>query len=807
MSIRHSSTSFTQDLRYAVRALRKDAGFTALVVLILALGIGATTVVFSVVKAVLLDPLPYPNAHALARIWERSDSRGVAQSAVSVPDYEDWRRQQSSFAQLAASEMATFTLTASGDAERLAAARITTNLLPALGVQPVVGRGIRPEDARPGAAKVALLGYGVWQRRFGAQPSIVGRSIQLNGESVTVVGVMPAEFDFPTARELWVPLVIDPAREPWRADRSNRNLAVYGRLAAGVPLASAIADLDRIAANLATSYPDTNADWGIRASSFTEWLVSAPVRRATLVLFAAVGLLLLLTCANVANLQLARTAGRQRELATHAALGATRSRLIRQLLLESTVLALCGGVAGAFVARWGVAAINTVTIPEVPRLRHMNVDATVLVFAVAVSLVTGVVLGLVSAWWTSRPGLFGRLKDGRASAGSVPAQRLRGALVAVQIGVTVVIVVSGALLVRSFVELRRVPLGFHTENLLTFQVNLPASTYGSPERRVAFYDTWFERLRSIPGVLDVGAATHPPYAPSEWKVDVTVPGADADTVPAAVARAVTPGYFQAIGIPITRGRAFAAGGTGPRPLELIVTEAFARRFWPGEDPLGKSFRPGSNNPDGFVIGVVGNARTSGSDEPEPAFYFDYAYLAMPSLAVAVRTNGDPERYLPAIRQELRAIDSAQPIYNVRTVEQIVSRATAQPRFQALIVGMLAAAALALAAFGTYSMIAYVVRLRRKEIAVRIALGARQSDVSWMLFEGGMRYALPGTVAGLAGAAAFAQLLSTLLFRVRPTDVLTFMTSSLLILLVVAFATYWPARRAGSVGPVVALRNE
>jgi putative ABC transport system permease protein len=801
----------THDLRYGLRALRRDAGFTALVVLILALGIGATTVIFSVVKAVLLDPLPYRDADGLARLWESSDARGVARSAVSVPNFEDWRRHQTSFEQLAASEMATFTLTGTGDAERLAAARITANLLPALGVQPIVGRTFVPADESAGATKVALLGYGVWQRRFGGDRSIVGRSIPLNGESVIVVGVLPVEFDFPTARELWVPLVVDPAREPWRADRSNRNLAVFGRLKAGVSLVSAMADLNRIGATLAAAYPGTNSGWSVRGASFREWLVPGPVRQASLVLFAAVGLLLLLTCANVANLQLARTVGRQREMATHAALGATRTRLVRQLLLESLALALAGGVAGATVAHWGISAINTVAIPDIPQLQHMALDATVLAFAVAVSVATGLVFGLVPAWWTSRHPLSSRLKEDGASIGGPRTQRVRGSLVSLQIGLTVTVVVIGALLVRSFVELQRVPLGFRTGNVLTFQINLPASAYGTPERRVAFYDTWFTRLRAIPGVLDVGASTHPAYAPSEWKVDVTVPGAvaagQADARPAAVARAVTPGYFQALGIPVRRGGVFTKWSAAPERFELVVSESFARRFWPADDPIGKSFRPGANNPFGVVIGVAGDARTSGGDAPEPAFYFDYAYLGMPSLAVVVRTNDDPERLVPAIRHELRAIDSGQPIYNIRTVEQIVSRATAQPRVQALLVGMLAAAAIALAAFGTYSMITYVVRQRRQEIAVRLAVGATQSDISRMLIGTGLRYALPGTAAGLAGALLFAQVVGSLLFRISPTDVLTFTISPLTVLGVVWMATYWPARRAGRLAPVTLLRNE
>jgi putative ABC transport system permease protein len=796
-------------LRYAFRALRRDTAFSATVVLILAVGIGATTAIFSVVKAVLLDPLPYADAGRLVRVWESSPSRGVAESAVSVPTFEDWRRGQSSFDQLAASEMATFNLTGSGDPERLAAARITANLLPALGVSPVAGRTFRADDERPGAPRVALIGYALWQRRFGGDPSVVSSAIRLNDERYTVVGVLPPELDVPTARELWVPLIVDVAREPWRADRSNRNLAVYGRLRAGVPLATATADLDRLAAGLAASSPATNAGWGVRVSSFDEWLVPRPVRQATIVLFAAVGLLLLLTCANVANLLLARTVARHREIATHAALGASRSRLVRQLLLESGVLALAGGLAGALLARWSVSLINAGTIPEVPRLKHMAVDGVVLAFALGVSVVTGLLFGSLPAWWASRRGLASRIRDGGSTTGSRRTLRLRGTLVALQIALTVAVVASGALLVRSFVAMQRVPLGFSTSNVLTFQVNLPASTYATPEGRVGFYAAWFERLRAVPGVAGVGAATHPPFAPSDWKVDVTIAGVSGrpgDVAPAAVARAVTPGYFQALGIPLSRGRVFAGQVSPPGMVELVVSEGFARRFFPGEDPVGKSVRP-AGHPPGTVVGVVGDARTSGVDETEPALYFSHADLGMPSLAVVVRTSGDPQRLVASVRHELRALDATLPIYNVRTVEEIVTRATARPRFQAVLVGTLGAAALALAAFGTFSMITYVVRQRRKEIAVRIALGASRADISRVLVREGMRYALPGVAAGLVASAGLAQALRTVLFRISPTDAVTFTLTPLAILGVAWLAIWWPASRAGRTAPVIALRND
>jgi putative ABC transport system permease protein len=812
MGLLKSSFNLTQDLRHGARALRKDIGVSAIVVLILALGIGATTAIFSVVKAVLLDPLPYPNADRLVRIWESSVSRGVVQNAVSVPNFIDWRQHQSSLEQLAASEMATFNLTGGGDAERVAAARITANLLSTLRVAPVLGRNFLADEERPGAGRVVLLGHGLWQRRFGADPAIVARSIELNGEPYTVVGVMPPDFDFPTARELWIPLVVDAASEPWRADRTNRNLAVFGRLKPGAPVSAALADLNRIARNLEASYPASNSGWGIHILGFKEWIVPEPVRQATMVLFAAVGLLLLLTCANVANLLLARTIARQREIATHLALGATRARLVQQLLVESTLLAMVGGIAGCLLAGWGVALINTAIIPEIPRLQHIAIDVVVLTFALAVAVLTGLVFGMVPAWWASHPQLTARLKEGGATSGSLRTQRMRGGLVAIQIGLTVAVVISAVLLVRSFIELQRTPLGFSTENILTFQMNLSEVKYGGQERRVDFYDRWLERVKTIPGVVDAGGATHPPYAPSDWKVDVTLlgapePGSHAEGALTAVARAVTPGYFRTLGIPLKKGRVFAERSRDPNTLELVVSETLARRLWPSGDPVGKYFRPGPNNPFGIVIGVVDDVRSSREEESEAAFYFDYAYLGMPSLVVAVRTSADPERFIPVIRRELSAIDSAQPIYNVRTVQQIVTRATAQPRFEAILVGLLGGAALVLAGFGTYSMISYGVRQRRKEIAVRMALGASRSDIVGTLVRESMSYTLPGAALGVAGSIVFAQLLRTQMFRVSTTDPLTFTLTPLMLLGIAWAASYLPARRAASTNPLAALRND
>jgi putative ABC transport system permease protein len=806
--------TLARDLRYRARALRADPAIGLIVVVIVAFGIGATTTMFSLVKAVLLEPLPFASPDRLVRLWESSPARGVAQVDVSAPNFHDWQEQQTVFERVAASEMATFTLTGSGDPERVAAARITANLVPTLGVQPLLGRGFLPEEERPGPQRVALIGYGLWQRRFGGDPALVNTTVQLNGESYTIVGVMPIDFDFPRGRELWVPLVLDAAREPWRADRTNRGLAVFARLAPDVSVRQALARMNALARRLEGSYPATNSGWGVRLLTFDDWILPEPVRRATMVLSGAVGLLLLLACANVANLLLARAVARRREIATHAALGASRARLVRHLLLESLLLAGAGAIAGVLLTLAGTKLMGSVTIPDVARLDRTAVDGQVLAFALLISAITGLAFGIVPAWWASRPNLAEVLKTGGSSGASRSIRRLGGILVSAQIGLTVAVLICAALLARSFVEIRRLPLGFAADNVLTFQINLPGSKYGTREQRVDFYDQLLERLRTIPGVMSAGATTHAPLSASEWKLEITLDGSDAaarqgegEGVLAAEARAVTPGYFQTVGIAMKRGRDFGTQDRGAAEPRLIVSETFARRYWPNDDAIGKRFRPGPTSPFGTIIGIVADVRSTYQEEPRPAFYFAYSDIGMPSLAIAVHTGAEAAGVIPAVRSVLRTMDAAQPIYNVRTMGQVVATATAQPRFQAVVLGLLGTAALVLAAFGTYSMIAYLVRQQRQEIALRIALGADGGAVLRLIVRQCMTYVLPGLALGLAGSFALTQVMASLLFRVSATDPITFTTIPLLLIGVALAACYLPARHAARVNPLVALRRE
>jgi putative ABC transport system permease protein len=810
MWISTSLETLWQDLRYSVRVLRKNPAFALTVVVMLALGIGANTTIFSVVNAVLMEPLPYKEPDRLIRVWESNPGRGWPEFSVSAPNFQDWQSQQSVFEQLAALELATFNLTGTGEPERIAAASITANLIPALGVAPILGRNFLPEEEKAGHNHVVLLSYGLWQRQFGGDQLLLDKTVQLNGESYTVIGIMPVEFQFTGMRELWVPLVLDPAREPWRADRTNHNLSVFGRLKPGVTLNQAIAEMDLVAQRLEQQYPQSNDGWGVRLRTFYDWIVPEEVRRSMLVLFIAVGLVLLIVCANVANLLLARAMSRQQETAIRAALGASRARLMRQLLIESLLLASLGGLSGLLLALWGTRLIASGNMQNIARLSETRIDGHVLGFTLAISAITGLIFGLAPAWWASQLNLTEKLKEGGRSDSGRRTHRLRGALVVAEVTLALALLESAGLMMRSFVRLQAVSLGFAPENVLTMQISLPASKYGEREQRVNFFDQLLERLRTVPGVIDAAAITQPPSSSGNWAMEITVEEGEAAINKAplsADARAATPHYFGTMGIPLLQGREFIEEDRGNKPLKLIVSETFARRYWPNENPIGKRFRPGTNNPFGTVVGVVGDVRNNLQEEAQPAFYFPYGYIGMPGLVVVVRTITQPETLAVTLRAQVRALDSEQPVYNIRTMKQIISNATAQPRFQAMLLGLFSIVALLLAAIGIYSVMAYLVRQRRREIGIRMALGARARDILKIVIRQGMRHVLLGVVLGLAGSFALTRLMKSLFFGGGATDPLTFIMVVLLLIGVSFVACYLPARRATKVNPSIALRHE
>lgn len=802
-----------QDLRYAARILRKYPGFSLAIILTAALGIGANVTIFSALDAVLLEPLPYNDPDRLVRLSESNPAQSQAEAPVSVPNFQDWQRQQSSFEEVSALELATFNLTGRGEPQRLAAARITANLVPMLGVTPALGRAFLPEEEKPGRNQVALLSDGLWQRQFGGDRSIVNQAIQLNGESYTVVGVMPAGFQFTGSRELWVPFVIDPQKEPWRADRANRNLSVFGRLKPGVTPGQATSDMDLLAQRLEQQFPKSNTGWRVRLNTFYEWIVPKEVRKSMVALFVAVGLLLLIACANVANLLLANATTRQQEMAMRAALGASPTRLVRQLLIESLLLAGLGGLLGLGLAFGATRLIASANIQNIARLSESGIDGSVLLFTFIITTLTGLIFGLAPAWWASRVNLADKLKDGSRSDGGRIPHRLRSALVVAEVTMAAAVLVGAGLLVNVLSRLRAVPLGLTPDNVFTMQISLPGSKYGQKQQRIDFFNQLLERFRAVPGVIDAAAVEQPPTSISTWNMEIILEGADAagnTTSSSAEAHAITPRYFQTMGIPLLQGQDFANSYRADQPLELVVSEAFARRYWPNESAIGKRFRAGPNNPFGTIVGIVGDVRTVNSQQSAvPAFYFPYDHIGMPGLVVMVRTAAQPETFAAPLRAEVRQLDSEQPVYNMRTMNEIIAGATAQQRFQAVLSSLFAGVALLLVAIGIYSVVAYMVKQRRREIGVRIAVGASTRNILRMVILQGMRNVLLGLVLGLAASLALTRLIGSSVFGLTTTatDLRIYVVVALVLAGVAFIACYLPAWRATKIDPSLALRSE
>ena len=809
--IRGIVETLLQDVRYALRMLRKHPGFALTVMITLGLGIGANATIFSVINAVLLEPLPYKQPDRLVRLWESNPGSGLTEVAVSVPNFQDWQKQQSVFEQLAAAENATFNLTGSFDPQRVAAAKITANLIPTLDVTPILGRSFLPEDEAAGANHVVLLSHSLWQRQFGSDPSLVHQTIQLNGESYKVIGVMPAGFQFPATRELWVPLILDPAREPWRSDRTNRNLSVFGRLKSGVVFDLANAEMAIVAQRIQQQHPESNTGWNVRLRTFYDWIVPPEVRRSMWALFVAVELLLLVACANVTNLLLARSTTRQQEMAVRAAVGARPSRLLRQLLIESLLLAGLGGLFGLLLTYLGTRVIASANAQNIARLSETHIDLSVLGFTLLITTIIGVVFGLAPAWWAARFDLTEKLKATARIQGSKSSQRLRGSLLVAEVTMAAVLLIGAGLLVRNLLRLQAMPLGFAPDNVITMQVSLPGSKYGDVTQRVNFFDQLLQRLRNVPGVVDAAATELPPGAAGNWSMEIALEGGEATIDKkrsSADAHVATPHFFRALNVPLLQGREFNDPYRSDLPLELIVSESFARRFWPNEDAIGKRFRPGTNNPFGTVVGVVGDVRVIDRQKDElPAFYLPYGYVGMPALVVAVRTSSPPENFATTLRTQVREIDRDQPVYNIRTMNEFIANATAQQRLQASLSTIFSVVALLLVAVGIYGVVAFWVKQRRREIGVRMALGASGAEILKMIIAQGLRHVLVGLLLGLVGSFALTRWLGSAVFGLSGNDPFTFVMVALLVLAVAFLACYLPAWRATKVDPSTVLRNE
>jgi putative ABC transport system permease protein len=804
-----------QDLRYAARMLARTPAFTAIAVLALALGIGANTAIFSVVNTVLLQPLPFKNPGQLVIIWENATAVGFPKNTPSPANFLDWREQATVFTGMAAMAPKNFNLTGVGEPERLDGRRVSANMFDLLGVQPRLGRGFLPEEDTPGA-RVVILSHGLWERRFGSDPKIVGQALNLNGESYSVIGVMPPGIELPGfdnwKDQLWVPIAF-PGEEA--RSRGNHYLEVVARMKPGVTLKQARAEMETIAARLAQQYPEENLGIGSVVNPLHEEVVG-DIRPALLVLLGAVGFVLLIACANVANLLLARAAVRQKEIALRLALGASRARLTRQFLTESVLLAVLGAVVGLMLAFAGLHVLKTFIPDTIARADAIGIDARVLVFTGLVALATGMIFGLAPATQASNFSLNETLKEGgRDAAGGSKGVRLRGLLVIAEVAVSFVLLIGAGLLINSFLHLRNLDPGFRADHLLTAKIEMSELKYPDRERRIPFLDEVLRRVTALPGVKSAAIAGNLPltYNGDSMYVGVEgIPDPPPDKRVDVIYRAIGPGYFSTMGIPLVRGRDFTDQDTIDTGIAVVVSEKTAQHFWPGQDPLGKRLKPGSTTSDSpwrEVIGVVKDVRQNDFiTAPKLQMYMSYRQLkSLAPNALVVRTTVEPMSLAIPLRNAVWAVDKDQPVSNINTMENIVSTAVARQRFSTMLLGVFAGLALVLAAVGIYGVMSYSVAQRTREIGIRMALGAQRSDVLRMTVTQGLKLVFIGVAIGLVAAFVLTRLMATLLFGVSATDPATFASIAVVLLLVALLASYIPALRATKVDPMVALRYQ
>ena len=798
------------DVNYGLRMLLKNPVFTAVAVIALALGIGANTAIFSVVNGVLLRPLPYAQPEQLAMVWLDNRRQGIRDDITSYPNFLDWRDQNKTFQGMSGIRDHTVNLTGVGEPEELRATAVSPNFFQLMGVNPSQGRGFTSEEEQPGKDKIVVLGHGLWQRRFGADPEILNRTILLNGEQLTVVGIMPPGFQFPNKADLWIPLA---PNERLRAARGAFWLPVVGRLKAGVTRVQAQADMNVIASQLEQQY-SVNAGYGINVVPLQEQIVGN-FRTALLVLLWAVAFVLLIACANLANLLLARGASRQREVAVRVALGATRLRIVRQLLTESVLLSVVGGAVGLLSAWWGVRSLLKLGPSDIPRLDNIHLDARVLFFTFVVSLLTGVFFGFVPALQTSHVDIGETLKEsGRSGSGGPRAQRIRSAFIVAEVALTFILLIGAGLLIRSYWRLQQVNPGFKIDHLLTLDLSLPRSKYRDGAQAVAFYQQLQERLAAIPGVESASAtsAILMPKLPNSggFSIENRPPDPREQQVELPF-DSVLPNYFQTMGIQMLRGRAFTSQDARGALDVAIVNETFAKRYFPDGDPIGKRFTFGNanNNPRWIsIVGMVRDTKRQGLDAPvRIESWMSHAQAPSSSMQVVVRTAVDPQTVAGAVREAVWSLDGDLPIPKMQTMDQVLAESVAQRRLNMLLLGLFATIALVLAAVGIYGVMSYVVSQRTHEIGVRMALGAQVGDVLRLVVGQGMKLALFGAGLGLIATFVLTRLMATLLFGVSATDPLTFVAIFLLLLLVAFLACWIPARRATRVGPIAALRCE
>jgi putative ABC transport system permease protein len=801
------------DLKYALRMLVRTPAFTIVAVLALALGIGANTAIFSVIDTVLLRPLPYEKPERLVQVFGTGPQLDKVPS--SPANFLDWKERNQVFEQIAAYNGTTFTWLSGEMPERLRACRVSADLFHLLGVQPSVGRSFTREEDEIGRNEVAVLSHDFWQTRFGGESAVIGRPLVLNDKSYTVIGIMPPGFTFPDPRiQLWTPIAFSTAE---RATRDTNYLSVIARLKEGIALSQASAQMNALAKQIAKQHPELNAGEALKLVTLNEETVGN-VRPVLLVLLGAVAFVLLICCANVANLLLARASERQKEIAIRSALGASRTRVIRLLLSESLLLALMGGAAGCLLAIWGIDLLTALEPENLPRLNEIGIDLRVLAFTGVVSALTGIAFGFVPALQITNPDVNEMLKEGgRGGTGGPKRNRIRNLLVVTEVALSLVLLIGAGLMIKSFVRFLAVDPGFRTENVLTVSLSLPTSRYADGQQQALFFQRLLERIRELPGIQAAGAVTDIPlFGGSSTGFDVEGrPAAPVGDRPFTEFRSASPDYFNAMSIPLLKGRSFGSQDTADAPGVAIINETLAKQYFGNENPIGK--RIGLSRPIDWreIVGVVRDVRNYGLDvEVKPECYIPHLqnkpeYLSGSAswMMLVMRTASDPLGHVAAIKGQVQLLDKDQPVASVRPLQYYLAKSIAQRRFNMLLLGVFASVALVLAAVGIYGVIAYTVTQRTHEMGIRIALGARGADILKLVFKHALLTTLTGIILGLAGAFALTRLMRSLLYQVAPTDPFVFLGLTFLLIVVAVAATYMPARRATRVDPIVALRYE
>jgi predicted permease len=810
--------SFLQDCRYAVRILARSPGFTLIAVLALALGIGANSAIFSIVNAVILKPLPYDKPEQLVQLWMRFTGIGIPndQNWVSAPEFVDLQQNQS-LSHLAAISSNSFNINITGTPERIDSAVVSTSFFQLLGVQAQLGRVFLPEEGQPGRDRVVLLSDGLWRRRFGADPAISGRKLVMNGQSYLVIGVLPRDFQLPLEAEVWTPLVFS-ADDLSPNSRGSHQYQVIARIKPGLSLDQARADMDVVSQRII----EQNPNYAYRQFNFRVLTIPlleqqiGDIKTALWVLMSAVGLVLLIACANVANLLLVRASSREREIAVRQALGVSRWRLLRQLLTESAILGLMAGVIGLFLGYWALRLLTTLATTSFPRVVEAHMDLRVLAFTLLVSLATGLLFGLAPAF-SSRHVTHDALKEGgRGGTAGAGSQRLRGALVVAEVALSLTLLVGAGLLIRSFLRLQDVDTGFRPEGVLTMRVSLPSEKYAKIEQNRTFFRELLAQIRRLPGVDAAGGATGLPLSATGWSGTTTVDSQAVqpqDASPEADQRPVFPGYFEALAIPLVRGRYFEQRDNETAAPVAIIDETMANAYWPKEDPIGKRIKQGgrqSPQPWRTIVGVVRHVRYRTLESPSRVeFYWPYDQTSFPlgSMSLAIHTSSDPRSLAGVVQRQVQALDPDQPAYRIRTMSELMSESMARRRLSMLLLAVFAGLALALAAVGIYGIMSYSVAQRAHEVGIRMALGAGSMDVVRIVLGQSLGLTLAGILVGLLGSLALTNFLSSLLFNIKATDATTFLLVALLLAVVALVASFVPAYRATTVGPVNALRQE